>query len=41
MGGGEAGVGWWVEEYLHRSRGRGRIRGSPGERLGKGITFEL
>jgi hypothetical protein len=25
--GGEAGVGRWVEEHPHRSRGEGRIRG--------------
>ena len=29
----EVGVGWWVREHPHRSRGR--------EEPGKGITFEL
>jgi hypothetical protein len=36
----EAGVGRWVEEIPHRSRGRGRGWGSPWV-LGKGITFEM
>ena len=38
----EMGVGGWVEEHLHRSRGRedgiGSFRGGG---LGKWITFEM
>ena len=36
-------VGGWVEEHLHRSRGREDAIGSfqEGGRLGKGITFEM
>jgi hypothetical protein len=30
-------VGGWVEEHLHRSRGRGDEK----RELGKGITFEM
>jgi hypothetical protein len=37
----EVRVGGWVGEHLHRSRGRGGIRGLWGEELGKGITFEM
>jgi hypothetical protein len=36
------GVGGWVEEHPHRSRGReDGIGGFLGARVGKGITFEL
>jgi hypothetical protein len=40
---GEVGVGGWVKEHPHRSRGRGKWdRGFLGEgKLGKGITFEM
>jgi hypothetical protein len=39
--GGEVGVGVWVKNNPHRSRGRGNgIRGFWGE-PGKGITFEI
>ena len=39
----EVGVGGWVGEHPHRSRGRGNeIRGSRvGRKPGKGITFEM
>ena len=41
--GGEVGVGWWVEEHLHRSRGREAMIGcfQEGGKLGKEITFEM
>jgi hypothetical protein len=38
----EAGVGGWVIEHPHRSRGREYgIGGSQGQKSGKGITFEM
>jgi hypothetical protein len=38
----EAGVGGWVEEHSHRSRGReDRIGGFRVGKPGKGITFEM
>jgi hypothetical protein len=39
----EMGVGGWVEEHPHRSRGREDGRGGLWEEgeLGKGITFEM
>jgi hypothetical protein len=41
--GGEVGVGWWVEEHLHRSRGREDVIGyfPEGGKPGKGVTFEM
>jgi hypothetical protein len=40
--GGEAGVGMWVGEHLHRSRrGWGWNRGFLVGKSGKGITFEM
>jgi hypothetical protein len=40
--GGEVGVGEWVEEHPHRSRGREDMIGGVWEgELGKGITFEM
>jgi hypothetical protein len=43
VGGQEAGVGVWVGKHPYRSRGRGNgiesFRG--GEKLEKGITFEM
>jgi hypothetical protein len=43
MEGAEMGVGRWVEEHPHRSRGRGDGIGGlqEWENLGKGITFEM
>ena len=40
--GGEVGVGGWVEEHPHRSRGREDGIGGfwEWEKRGKGITFE-
>jgi hypothetical protein len=40
---GEVGVGVWVEEHPHRSRGRADgIRGFwDGGKLGKGIRFKI
>jgi hypothetical protein len=41
MEGGEVGMGGWLEEHSHRSRG-GWDRGFPGGReSGKGVTFEM
>ena len=39
----EVGVGGWVEEHPHRSRGREDVIGCfwEGGKLGKGITFEI
>ena len=39
----EVGVGGWVEEHPHRSRGREDVIGcfQEGGKLGKGITFEM
>jgi hypothetical protein len=39
----EVAVGVWVEEHPHRRRGRKDGLGSfwEGEKLGKGITFEM
>jgi hypothetical protein len=39
----EVGVGGWVEEHPHRSRGREDVIGcfQEGEKLGKGITFDM
>jgi hypothetical protein len=42
--GGEVGVGGWVEEHSHRSRGRKDgmgVSGTRGGGPGKGITFEM
>jgi hypothetical protein len=39
----KVGVGGWVEEHPHRSRGREDVIGCFQERgiLGKGMTFEM
>jgi hypothetical protein len=37
----EAGVGGWVEEHTHRSRGDGIGSFQEGEKPGKGITLEM
>ena len=39
----EVGVGGWVEEHPHRSRGREDVIGcfQEGGKPGKGITFEM
>ena len=40
--GGEVGVGGWVEEHSHRSRGRKDGMGVSGRgEPGKGIAFEI
>jgi hypothetical protein len=41
--GGEVGVGGWVEENCHRSRGRDDMIGCfwEGGKPGKGIKFEM
>ena len=41
--GGEVGVGGWMEEHPHRSRGREDVIGcfQEGGKLGKGITLEM
>ena len=43
INGKEVGVGGWVEEHPHRSRGREDVIGcfQEGGKLGKGITFEM
>jgi hypothetical protein len=39
----EVGVGGWVEEHPHRSRGREDVIGYfwEGGKLGKGVKFEM
>ena len=39
----EVGVGGWVEEHPHRSKGSWKVIGVfwEGEKLEKGITFEM